>query len=101
MEVNSRPTIVLDDECLNVKDLSCSLMGRVKELASLVNLKKALVNEGFDALKISYLGELWVLLKFETTMVKDLFRSNVGVNSWFSALNQVLLILLLMEEFLG
>ncbi|PWA49359.1 hypothetical protein CTI12_AA480170 [Artemisia annua] len=71
-----------------VLDLSCSLMGRVKELASLDNLKKALVNEGFDALKISYLGELWVLLKFETTMVKDLFRANVSVNSWFSALNQ-------------
>ncbi|GJY67464.1 nucleotide-binding alpha-beta plait domain-containing protein [Tanacetum coccineum] len=38
----SSPAIVLDDECLNVKDLSVSLMGRVKELASLNNLKKAL-----------------------------------------------------------
>nr|GEW05404.1 putative RNA-directed DNA polymerase, eukaryota, reverse transcriptase zinc-binding domain protein [Tanacetum cinerariifolium] len=49
MEVNSSPTIVLDDECLNVKDISYSIMGRVKELASLANLKKALVNEGMNS----------------------------------------------------
>nr|GEX98813.1 RNA-directed DNA polymerase, eukaryota [Tanacetum cinerariifolium] len=56
LETESTPTIVLDDECLNTKDLSCSLMGRVKEFTSLSNLKKVLCNEGFDVLKISYLG---------------------------------------------
>ncbi|GJZ93692.1 putative reverse transcriptase domain-containing protein [Tanacetum coccineum] len=39
---------------------------QVKEMASLVNLKKALCNEGFDVVKISYLGEnfglVWVEL---------------------------------------
>nr|GEZ88883.1 nucleotide-binding alpha-beta plait domain-containing protein [Tanacetum cinerariifolium] len=55
LETGSTPTIVLDDECLNTKDLSCSLMGRVKEFTSLSNLKKVLCNEGFDVLKISYL----------------------------------------------
>ncbi|GKG65249.1 hypothetical protein Tco_0671438, partial [Tanacetum coccineum] len=38
----------IEDDCLNAKDLTLSLMGRVKEMASLVNLKKALCNEGFD-----------------------------------------------------
>ncbi|GKA43784.1 ATPase subunit 1, partial [Tanacetum coccineum] len=47
----SHPAIVLEDDCLNAKDLTLSLM------ASLVNLKKALCNEGFDVVKISYLGE--------------------------------------------
>nr|GEY15731.1 nucleotide-binding alpha-beta plait domain-containing protein [Tanacetum cinerariifolium] len=56
LETKSTPTIVLDDECLNTKDLSCSLMGRVKEFTSLSNLKKVLCNEGFDVLKISYLA---------------------------------------------
>ncbi|PWA70432.1 ATPase, AAA-type, core [Artemisia annua] len=88
LETESTPSIALDDECLNTKDLSCSLMGRVKEFASLANLKKVLCNEGFDVLKISYLGELWVLLEFESTKVKDLFKDNSGVNSWFSVLNQ-------------
>nr|GEZ26491.1 nucleotide-binding alpha-beta plait domain-containing protein [Tanacetum cinerariifolium] len=56
LETESTSTIVLDDECLNTKDPSCSLMGRVKEFTSLSNLKKVLCNEGFDVLKISYLG---------------------------------------------
>ncbi|GJW42034.1 nucleotide-binding alpha-beta plait domain-containing protein [Tanacetum coccineum] len=74
----SSPAIVLDDECLNVKDLSVSLMGRVKELASLNNLKKALCNEGFDSLKISYLGEFWVLLEFDNMKnSKIIFRGKV------------------------
>nr|GEU92243.1 hypothetical protein [Tanacetum cinerariifolium] len=88
LETESTPTIVLDDECLNTKDLSCSLMGRVKEFTSLTNLKKVLCNEGFDVLKISYLGELWVLIEFESAKVKDLFKENSGANSWFSVLNQ-------------
>ncbi|GJV65988.1 RNA-directed DNA polymerase, eukaryota [Tanacetum coccineum] len=81
------PSIVLDDECLNKKDLSMSLMGRVKEMASLANLKKVLCNEGFDNLKISYLGELWVLLEFESSKAKELFRKNAGAGSWFSVLH--------------
>nr|GEU75381.1 nucleotide-binding alpha-beta plait domain-containing protein [Tanacetum cinerariifolium] len=77
------------ETCFNIpEDLSCSLMGRVKEFTSLSNLKKVLCNEGFDVLKISYLGELWVLIKFESAKVKDLFKENGGANSWFSVLNQ-------------
>jgi hypothetical protein len=87
-ETESIPAIVLDDECLNSKDLSNSLMGRVKEFASLSNLKKALCNEGFDNLCIRYMGELWVLLEFESTKAKELFQDNVGVGSWFSVLRQ-------------
>ncbi|GJU93124.1 RNA-directed DNA polymerase, eukaryota [Tanacetum coccineum] len=41
------PAVVLDDECLLSRDLSKSLLGRVKEFASLANLKMALSNEGF------------------------------------------------------
>ncbi|GJY98329.1 nucleotide-binding alpha-beta plait domain-containing protein [Tanacetum coccineum] len=88
IDKESPPAIVLEDDCLNAKDLTLSLMGRVKEMASLVNLKKALCNEGFDVVKISYLGELWVLLEFETAKAKDSFRGNVGVGSWFSVIKQ-------------
>nr|GEY59785.1 nucleotide-binding alpha-beta plait domain-containing protein [Tanacetum cinerariifolium] len=47
-ETESSPAIVLEDDCLNARGLSLSLMGRVKELAFLANLKKALCNEGFN-----------------------------------------------------
>ncbi|GKE27020.1 RNA-directed DNA polymerase, eukaryota, partial [Tanacetum coccineum] len=47
VECDSTPAIVLDEECLYSKDLTISLLGRVKEFASLTNLKTALQNEGF------------------------------------------------------
>ncbi|PWA34931.1 hypothetical protein CTI12_AA614370 [Artemisia annua] len=84
-KVNS-PAIVLDDDCINRKDLSFSLMGRVLEISSLANLKKALCNEGFDELKITYLGELWVMLEFVNNETKESFWGNVGAKSWFSVL---------------
>ncbi|GKD41666.1 nucleotide-binding alpha-beta plait domain-containing protein, partial [Tanacetum coccineum] len=101
VETDSTPTIMLDDECLNVKDLSCSLMGRVKEFASIPNLKKVLCNEGFDALKISYLGELWVLLEFESAKVKDLSGTMVERARCFRFLIKLLMTLFRMEELYG
>ncbi|GKE72878.1 nucleotide-binding alpha-beta plait domain-containing protein, partial [Tanacetum coccineum] len=61
------PALVLNDECLLSKDLSKSLLGRVKQFVSLANLKKA-VN---DSMK--------------------LFQDNVSIGSWFSQLKQALL----------
>nr|GEZ99884.1 nucleotide-binding alpha-beta plait domain-containing protein [Tanacetum cinerariifolium] len=52
LECDSMPSIVLDDECLIFKDLSKALLGRVKEFASLPNLKIVLKNEGFADIKI-------------------------------------------------
>nr|GEX99873.1 RNA-directed DNA polymerase, eukaryota [Tanacetum cinerariifolium] len=82
------PDIVLDDDCVISKELSYSLMGRVKEFALLTNLKTALLNEGFVNLSVRYLGELWVLLKFLSSKTKEAFRVNVGVSSWFSEIKQ-------------
>ncbi|GKC04029.1 nucleotide-binding alpha-beta plait domain-containing protein [Tanacetum coccineum] len=45
-ETDSSPVIVLEEDCLNSKDLSNSLIGRVKDVGSLSNLKKVLCNEG-------------------------------------------------------
>ncbi|GJR57152.1 nucleotide-binding alpha-beta plait domain-containing protein [Tanacetum coccineum] len=82
--IDSQPVIVLDDDCVQSQDLTLSLMGKVKEFASLTNIKSALCNEGFTDLNIRYLGEFWVLLEFKSLKVRDLFCENVGVKSWFS-----------------
>ncbi|GKC55783.1 RNA-directed DNA polymerase, eukaryota [Tanacetum coccineum] len=87
-ESESSPALVLNDECLLSKDLSKSLFGRVKQFASLANLKTALSNEGFVDIKIQYMGELWVLLEFVSKDSIKLFQDNVGVGSWFSQLKQ-------------
>nr|GEY71658.1 nucleotide-binding alpha-beta plait domain-containing protein [Tanacetum cinerariifolium] len=83
-ETESIPVVFLDDECLMSNDFFMSLLGRVKEFASLANLKVALCNEGFVNIKIKYMGELWVLLEFVTRESIKLFRDNVSVGSWFS-----------------
>nr|GEZ27489.1 RNA-directed DNA polymerase, eukaryota [Tanacetum cinerariifolium] len=88
MECDSISAMVLDDECLFSKDVTNSLMGRVKDFFSLSNIKIALTNEGFNDINIRYMGELWVMLEFASCKSKDLFRSNVGAGSWFSVLQQ-------------
>ncbi|GJY39337.1 nucleotide-binding alpha-beta plait domain-containing protein [Tanacetum coccineum] len=90
-EVANTPAMVLADDCLNMQDLTNSLMGRVKEFASLSNLKKVFDNEGFANIEIVYLGELWVLLKFESEDSKVCFLDNTGVGTWFSKLQQAIM----------
>ncbi|GJW77720.1 RNA-directed DNA polymerase, eukaryota, partial [Tanacetum coccineum] len=80
--------LVLDNDCLLSKDLSKCLLGRVKEFASLANLKMTLNNEGFMDIKIQYMREMWVMLEFGTEKSMKLFRDNVSVGSWFSQINQ-------------
>nr|GEX91913.1 nucleotide-binding alpha-beta plait domain-containing protein [Tanacetum cinerariifolium] len=54
------------NECLNDKDFALSLFGRVKEFASMANLKVAIGNEGFEEIRNKYMGEQWVLLEFQS-----------------------------------
>nr|GEX89222.1 nucleotide-binding alpha-beta plait domain-containing protein [Tanacetum cinerariifolium] len=81
LECDSMPSIVLDDECLISKDLSKALLGRVKDFTSLPNLKIVLKNEGFAEIKIRYMGEFWVMLKFPSSKTKELFQENMRVGS--------------------
>nr|GEY13783.1 RNA-directed DNA polymerase, eukaryota [Tanacetum cinerariifolium] len=53
---DSAPAIVLDDSCITEKDLSCSLMGKVKDINVLSNPYLTFANEGFENVKLSYLG---------------------------------------------
>ncbi|GJX86692.1 nucleotide-binding alpha-beta plait domain-containing protein [Tanacetum coccineum] len=87
-DVDSSPTIVLDEDCLNTKELSCSLLGRVKEFSALSNIKNALSVEGFSDITIQYMGEFWILLDFSSPESKEAFLACQGACSWFSTLRQ-------------
>nr|GEX76195.1 nucleotide-binding alpha-beta plait domain-containing protein [Tanacetum cinerariifolium] len=76
-DVEKSPAIVLDDECLMTRDLSKSILGRVKVFASLDNLKMALCNEGFVDIKIHYMGEFWVMMEFANKESIKKFRENM------------------------
>ncbi|GKB39564.1 nucleotide-binding alpha-beta plait domain-containing protein [Tanacetum coccineum] len=81
------PALVLEDDCVMTKDLSKCLLGRVKEFASLVNIKKAFISEGFMNIMIRYMGEKWILLEFGDSKSLNLFRDNVSISSWFSQIS--------------
>nr|GEW77410.1 RNA-directed DNA polymerase, eukaryota [Tanacetum cinerariifolium] len=62
MDSDSSLVMVLDDSCLNEKDYSHCLMGKVKDFATLANLKVVVANEGFDNIKFKYMGGYWIQL---------------------------------------
>ncbi|GJV04803.1 RNA-directed DNA polymerase, eukaryota [Tanacetum coccineum] len=73
------PAIVLDDDCLIERDYSCSIMGKIKDINAIPNLYLILSNEGFDNVKISHLGGLWVLLDMDSIDTKEKVFKHVGV----------------------
>ncbi|GJT35842.1 putative RNA-binding protein Luc7-like protein 2 [Tanacetum coccineum] len=63
---NSKPTLVLDESCIKEHDFDISLIG-----------------------KLSYLGEMWVLLELDSIASKEKFLNHIGVGSWFTTMKQV------------
>ncbi|GJZ19503.1 nucleotide-binding alpha-beta plait domain-containing protein [Tanacetum coccineum] len=86
VEVGNQPSIVIDDSCIRRGDLSLSLMGKVKDFGLLTNLRTVLVKEGFDKLKLKYMGGFWIMIEFDSLSVLEKFKAHVGVGSWFSDL---------------
>ncbi|GJS59573.1 hypothetical protein Tco_0654357 [Tanacetum coccineum] len=68
---DNKPAIVLDESCLNQKDYSTAVMGKVKE-----------------NIKLRYMGGYWVMIEFLNKDSKNKFNTNVGTRSWFSHLQQ-------------
>ncbi|GKE16493.1 nucleotide-binding alpha-beta plait domain-containing protein [Tanacetum coccineum] len=64
---DNKPAIVLDESCLNQKDYSTAVMGKVKE-----------------NIKLRYMGVYWVMIEFMNKDSKNKFNTNVGTRSWFS-----------------
>ncbi|GKB51212.1 hypothetical protein Tco_0901965 [Tanacetum coccineum] len=62
-------------------------MGKVKDFASLSNLKVVLVNEGFIDTQLRYIG-YWVMIKFQSEKANNMFQSNVSVGTWFTRILQ-------------
>ncbi|GKG52837.1 hypothetical protein Tco_0549949 [Tanacetum coccineum] len=73
----------MDDSCTVDKDLSSSLMGKIKDINALSNLYFILADEGFDNVKLSYLGGFWVIIDAGSVTVKEKMLKHVGVASWF------------------
>ncbi|GJV37238.1 RNA-directed DNA polymerase, eukaryota, nucleotide-binding alpha-beta plait domain protein, partial [Tanacetum coccineum] len=74
--LTSEPVLVLDDSCIEEKDLSLSLMGKIKEVPAIPNLPTLIAKEGFQNVKLNYLGGMWVLFTFEAKTTYDKFQAH-------------------------
>nr|GFC22623.1 nucleotide-binding alpha-beta plait domain-containing protein [Tanacetum cinerariifolium] len=54
--IDSTPTMVLDESCLNNEEFSLCLLGKVTKFSSLTNLKVVLAKEGFGNIELKYMG---------------------------------------------
>nr|GEY94344.1 nucleotide-binding alpha-beta plait domain-containing protein [Tanacetum cinerariifolium] len=88
IESQGCPNMVLDETCLNHEDFSLCLLEKVKEFASLTNLKVVLGKEGYANIKLKYMGGFWVMIVFQDDETKKRFQFNLAVGSWFSQIIQ-------------
>ncbi|GJT31054.1 RNA-directed DNA polymerase, eukaryota, nucleotide-binding alpha-beta plait domain protein [Tanacetum coccineum] len=86
--VTPDPTLVLDESCIKEHDLNLSLMGKVKEVSAIPNLPVMIAKEGFQNVKLTYLGGMWILFEFDSTTIKEKFLVHTGVGSWFNTIKQ-------------
>nr|GFA51870.1 RNA-directed DNA polymerase, eukaryota, nucleotide-binding alpha-beta plait domain protein [Tanacetum cinerariifolium] len=59
--VDQAKVLVLDDSCVAERDLSNHVMGKVKDVSSISNLRTLIMEEGFSVVDLVYLGGLWAL----------------------------------------
>ncbi|GJT59545.1 RNA-directed DNA polymerase, eukaryota, nucleotide-binding alpha-beta plait domain protein [Tanacetum coccineum] len=80
------PTLVLDESCIKEHDFKLSLMGKVKDVFAIPNLPVTIIKEGFQNVKLTYLGGTWVLFELDSTATKEKFLNHAGVGSWFTTI---------------
>ncbi|GJZ24600.1 hypothetical protein Tco_0562059 [Tanacetum coccineum] len=67
-------------------DYAMSLIGKAKDVSAIPNQPFIL---GFQNVKLSYLGVLWVLFELDSLASKEKFLNHTGVRSWFTDIIQV------------
>nr|GEY49753.1 RNA-directed DNA polymerase, eukaryota [Tanacetum cinerariifolium] len=66
-----------------------SLIGRAKDVYAIPNLPCIISKEGFQNVKLLYLGGMWVLFEFDSLPSKEKFLNHSSIGSWFTELIQV------------
>nr|GEV93966.1 hypothetical protein [Tanacetum cinerariifolium] len=97
-EIDSKPSLVIDESCMLEYDYSLALKGKVADFGLLTNLKTVVTKEGFESVNLKYLGGFWVLIEFCTKELLEKFKSHVRVGSWFSSLDKRICIKTKMEQ---
>nr|GEZ59986.1 RNA-directed DNA polymerase, eukaryota, nucleotide-binding alpha-beta plait domain protein [Tanacetum cinerariifolium] len=87
--ISSASVLVLDDSCVAERDLSNHVMGNVKDVSSISNLRIFIMEKGFSVVNLVYLGGLWVMIECDNVETKVNMLQHTGVKSWFHVLKNV------------
>nr|GEY43500.1 RNA-directed DNA polymerase, eukaryota, reverse transcriptase zinc-binding domain protein [Tanacetum cinerariifolium] len=79
--ISSASVLVLDDSCIGHRDLSNHIMGKVKAVSSISNLRTVIMEEGFSVINLVYLGGLWVMIECDNVETK------ANMKKWGEALD--------------
>ncbi|PWA61613.1 hypothetical protein CTI12_AA371550 [Artemisia annua] len=85
-QVEDKPAMVIDDDCLSDKRFDFVLMAKVKSFDSMPNLGVVLKDEGFENVTIRYVVGLWVSMEFLGAHARDCFQKHEGLDTWFSVI---------------
>nr|GEW69919.1 RNA-directed DNA polymerase, eukaryota [Tanacetum cinerariifolium] len=91
---SSRPNVALRPTVKSVSKPSANGASsfvsvlKFKDFSSINNLLILLSNEGFQHVRLVYLGGLWVMIELPSIKIKTRFMTHVGVASWFSQLRK-------------
>ncbi|GKE66540.1 RNA-directed DNA polymerase, eukaryota [Tanacetum coccineum] len=83
-QVEDKPVMVIDDDCLTDKKFDFMLVAKVKSFDSMPNLGVVQKDEGFENVTIRYVGGLWVSMEFLDSHARDGFQKHEGLDTWFS-----------------
>nr|GEX65200.1 RNA-directed DNA polymerase, eukaryota [Tanacetum cinerariifolium] len=84
--ISSASVLVLDDSCVAERDMSNNVMGNVKDISSISNLRTLIIEEGFSVVNLVYLGGMWVMIECDNVETKANMLQHTGVKSWFHIL---------------
>nr|GEV98846.1 RNA-directed DNA polymerase, eukaryota [Tanacetum cinerariifolium] len=84
--ISSASVLVLDDSCVAERDVLNHVMGKVKDVSSISNLRTLIMEEGFSVVNLVYLGGLWVMIECDNVETKANMLQHTGVKSWFHVL---------------
>nr|GEZ74635.1 RNA-directed DNA polymerase, eukaryota [Tanacetum cinerariifolium] len=84
--ISSASFLVLDDSCVAKRDLSNHVMGNIKGVSYISNLRTLIMEEGFYVVNLMYLGGLWVMIECDNVETKANMLQHIGVKSWFHVL---------------
>ncbi|GKB88844.1 hypothetical protein Tco_0961116 [Tanacetum coccineum] len=87
-QIEDKPVMVIDDDCLTDKKFDLMLVAKVKSFDSMPNLGVVLKDEGFENVTIRYVGGFWVSTEFLDSHARDCFQKHEGLDTWFSAVQQ-------------